>query len=942
MKKLLLIVLIFLIMGAASAHDDLNGTDSILKDSEYNSDISDDELEVEQNSYIPVSVDADEAWSLKVYMDRQSSPVNDELINVTDDQIDIPTAVMVNGEEVSLGLGKHDIVYEFKFTNTTSVYKPEVTISDSGLSFNFKFLRTTKNPQNSIYRFTSQFTIVEATDPIVTVLNLEDIEIISSDTLFFAVNGIDDGKVTMYLDDEFFTSLYVDEKDFEEEIDTSKLLIGSYNLSFIVESGKLYGEYNINGDTSPSTVNINFNKKSKGKTPARYTAIINTVLNVRDFPEQNLIYIDAPPVDITYTRGIPIYLEGNDAADLKVFIDGEKVYDSQVQFLWTNAIYIPTKDSSGNFFNQGVHNLSFEFTPTDRYSSYDPEVSKYSNALTFIFRDSVDTTTFLNEKYIINTTLNIRENTEFIPITTQDSVTIIRTNDINLKIENINYPYNLTVFVDDVEIYDARTTENIISIKTFTPRQSIEETNERDIQSGNHKLRFEFKDLYDYDVDAEFKDNILYFRFNQKNTNTNKFNYQLNTTLKVTEKQKTVHILNVKNNTYFDDTELSVKMDTYNPENKNDWDDDDVEIPIGTQDVGIIISDENGVVYTGDDLINVYRYQKWNHDFENEKLLKAGIYTMKIINLADNTYDTVKFEVKKAKRVFTKKYSSDDFNVLFTIDFSSCSGDLNSMFYITLDNKEKSFNVKKSASNKKEVLFTDIDPGEYTATFTLKGNGIYRDVTLKSKVTVKKETPEITSRKNTANGISVTVDIPESKTGGVLIVSAGGVEKKYTVNKDTKHITADFSNLKSGTYKVKIEFQGNERYTSKTITDSIEITHYFPSPAKQTPVKVKTPPKGVGNNTGGTGTGSGDGNVPGNGNGTYNGKIFLNAKGVNGDMGSQGSGHGEAAKSYEVNKVLKKIDESSNTFLILLLITLGLLVISFIYERREDKDSEEY
>ena len=37
-------------------------------------------------------------------------------------------------------------------------------------------------------------------------------------------------------------------------------------------------------------------------------------------------------------------------------------------------------------------------------------------------------------------------------------------------------------------------------------------------------------------------------------------------------------------------------------------------------------------------------------------------------------------------------------------------------FAVTLDGKEKTISVKKSSSGKKEVLFTDIDPGTYTAT----------------------------------------------------------------------------------------------------------------------------------------------------------------------------------------------------------------------------------
>lgn len=64
MRKLLLIILIFLIMGAVSAHDDLNSTaNPLLKDAEYNSNINNDDetLVVEENDYIPVGVSADEA-----------------------------------------------------------------------------------------------------------------------------------------------------------------------------------------------------------------------------------------------------------------------------------------------------------------------------------------------------------------------------------------------------------------------------------------------------------------------------------------------------------------------------------------------------------------------------------------------------------------------------------------------------------------------------------------------------------------------------------------------------------------------------------------------------------------------------------------------------------------------------------------------------------------
>lgn len=952
MKKLFLIVLVFLIIGSVSAQEDFNATDdSLLKDAQYFADVDDDDgiLEVEQGNYIPVEVNVDEAWSLNVYMDRQSSAINGEYNNITDNQIDVPTAVMKNGDETPLNTGRHLVVYEFKFTNTTSVYRPVAYVSDSSVHFNFNFLKTNPNPQNVTYRFNSQVNILKATEPVSAEFDLDDINITYSDTMFFNLKGLSSAKVSMYLDDEYYTSFEIDENPYEEEIDTSKLAIGSYNLVFIVETDNVRADYNITGDTSNSEVNIKYTRTKILKTPNKYVTVFNTTLNIKDLPDLKPIYVDAPEVSIDYTRSIPIRFEGEGAGNVTAYIDGEKVYDNSILLSWKNTVYVPSKNDDGDFFKVGSHDLSFEFILDDKYARFKPKVSYYDNILVFDFSQSKESGAFLNDKYVINTKLNINDkNTDYTTIDCTDKVTIVHTNDINLKINGLSDLYNLTVFVDDVELYDESTKDNAISVKTFLERTSIEETNERDIQVGNHKLRFEFTSTRNCDVSAEFKNNALEFNFNPTDSIIRPAGvfYQLNTSLIVKEKSKTVHILKVKNYTYFDDTEFLVKMDLYKPEDEDDWEDDDVENPIGTQDVGIIVLKDGKIVYKGDYLMNLYKSNQLNYEFENENLPKAGIYTMKIINLADNTYDTASFEVKKANRVFNKKYSSDDFNVEFTLDFSPCRDDLNDPFTITLDDKEKTIQAKKgSGKTKREVLFEDIDPGTYTATFTLKGNGIYNTVTLKSKVTVKKENPTIKSQSN-GNKLELTVDIPKSKSDAVLIVSAGGVEKKFTVNKNTKHLTVEFNELGSGTYDVDINFKGNERYNSKTLDNSLHISstskHDTPEPATSqddNDEPDKTDANGVGNNTGGIGTGSGDSNVTGSGNGTYNGKISLNAKGSNGDLGSQGSGHSDGVKSYEITKSIIKND-TVNYLLIFLIIALALLFISFIYERRDDEEEE--
>jgi uncharacterized protein YcfL len=62
MKKLLLIVLIFLLIGAVSAQENMTDTsDSLLQDKEYNIKIDDSDgmLVVEENDNIPVEVNVE-------------------------------------------------------------------------------------------------------------------------------------------------------------------------------------------------------------------------------------------------------------------------------------------------------------------------------------------------------------------------------------------------------------------------------------------------------------------------------------------------------------------------------------------------------------------------------------------------------------------------------------------------------------------------------------------------------------------------------------------------------------------------------------------------------------------------------------------------------------------------------------------------------------------
>ena len=101
----------------------------------------------------------------------------------------------------------------------------------------------------------------------------------------------------------------------------------------------------------------------------------------------------------------------------------------------------------------------------EKYARFKPDIYLSDNVFYFNFFEFVESSTYLNDKYIITTTLNIKDkNTGIVEIDSDDTVTITRTNDINIEIDGLNEAINLTVYVDDVELYDENTRENSIAV----------------------------------------------------------------------------------------------------------------------------------------------------------------------------------------------------------------------------------------------------------------------------------------------------------------------------------------------------------------------------------------------------------------------------------------------------------------------------------------------
>ena len=173
-----------------------------------------------------------------------------------------------------------------------------------------------------------------------------------------------------------------------------------------------------------------------------------------------------------------------------------------------------------------------------------------------------------------------------INITYSDNVTI------TFEYENVYLKY-FNIFIDGKEMsyeyYD-----NIINVPTYFPYAFI--YNEKNnIQPGNHTIRIEFT-FYEsyYQISAHYS-NITYFKFFENDEinygSETTFIYEVN--LNIAEKEKTIHITDAINESYDDGGFIKIKLDEY----------DYTPFEDNFHEIGIIITNENGVIDKTDDFL---------------------------------------------------------------------------------------------------------------------------------------------------------------------------------------------------------------------------------------------------------------------------------------------------------------------------------------------------
>ena len=152
-------------------------------------------------------------------------------------------------------------------------------------------------------------------------------------------------------------------------------------------------------------------------------------------------------------------------------------------------------------------------------------------------------------------------------------------------------------------------------------------------------------------------------------------------------------------------------------------------------DIGIIITDENGIVFkdidylylnmTAEDILYIYDYLDY---------LNVGRYSITVINLKDGTNDTSEFEIYPIEIPFESYEMNDLFDIIidFWIGYSEYS-DLT----ITLNDKTKTIKIgnfyefkddgddDENEGDDYEIIFKNCKPGKYELNIYHSGNENY-------------------------------------------------------------------------------------------------------------------------------------------------------------------------------------------------------------------------
>ncbi len=975
-KIAFLVLIIFLCVGCASAHD-TNQTDACKEDNLTDREIlQEPPVYEEHNITCDVNLTINNNESIKIDMGRYES--NNTTVSVynyssltvyIDNELVFHRSFNPNNhytfnipiDEGNLTTEKHNIQFELKIKDTFKKSTPKINLENNILHLTFNESTILDKKKNYLYRYNSTFTVNKKPKPIITIINLteEEINITYSQSISFIVNGSDFGEINLIISNKTFDTYYYDKTPFFEEISTlinyesadiKYLNIGRYDVvfEFIMENSNVTYQPVFKKINSTSVFEF---KKAETTDYSqdhiyRFNLILNIIDNIKETIKINNSDIDS--INIFYMDYFPIV--SSKFSKLKVYIDNKLVFDGNN---WQSPINYIKSYCQQDYIPVGSHNIKFELIQENTYTKYDVKLMDINAFLYFEFSE-VEQSDYLHDyTYVTNLTLNILEKPVYIEKTIEDisgelsNLTINRTDKIHVFYQGSKEAL-MKVFVDDKEIY--RSTVNYMGelfIDTFIPSISVNLENPLDIGEGQHDLRFEFH-ILDEDCylipEVYIADSALHFRFYTTYHLSSPVNYlcTFNTTLNVLEIDKTITILKVINRTY--DLKSIVLLN----------------LSEGDDDIGVILSNENGTAYKYDD----YIYLEENgtailtlelYGDEGYDIINVGLYNITIINFNDGTYDTALVKILKADMKVEEYESYEKFKVIFTVN--PIYAPENMISTITLDGKTKKINKywyfdDDSMESEEDIIFDNLIPGEYIVHFHYYYDINYNSIKYSKKITIQKEDSDLHADyeiKDDSIEFKIYPGIEGSS--NILTVKIGDIVKTIAIKEDTDYVNVTFENLKSGLYDAIIESPENEKYLSSKLNISFEITYVNPDPPEDEAIENSSSPQpqnitipvpvfnNIANSTSPLSTGGNPKSAASNYNHNTIKKAEINNHGnyqANLDQNTAENSVDNSVKSYEILKSPSKIIKNDSYLFLILAILILVLIIFKSYNNHEE------
>ena len=795
-----MILIVFILIGCVSADENTTIDNDININENYTITVEENEsIEIEVDSQVEgnmdVSIDGEAIYSAKLH------------------------SYFTNSREIktnNLNVGYHNIQFKFTFKNN---YTPEIYCNENMLYFDFTNLSQNNTVTNFTYTFNTTLNIVKKMEIITKTENISQIDINYANFIPISINSSSEGQLNVYIDNEL-----VKVHEFRKGITLNRIESSYYNYfsdDFYIEAGIHNISYEFEFKNTNLTYSIDsyiINKtqyftihSSDCENPHHSKICLKGLLNITPKKRE---YIEiknegAQLINTTYSYYLPVNIDFDSNFKLVVYVDGEEIYNEYIFSFFSKEHLIKTKIND-TYISPGKHNITFNIIFENENVKYQIRAYEKNSKIFFKIEESEELEDTQDCIYYFNTTLNINEKKEVnatkisdINITYSDNVTIV------FEYENIYLNY-FSIFIDGKEMsyeyYD-----NIINIQTYFPYAFI--YNEKsNIKPGNHTIRFEFN-FYEsyYQISSQYL-NITHIKFFENDElnygNGTTFIYEAN--LNIGEKEKTIHITDVINESYDDGGFIKIKLDEYNY----------IPIEDNYYEIGVIITNENGVIDKTNDFL-IYDENGtglyYPYNYKLDAALDAGKYNITIINLKDGTKDTCEFTVKKADIWFYTYYTTEYFNVMIEIDTDLY---FDTTLIVTLDNVCDIVEMN-SSQEYYSVMFTNLIPNTYTATFYAKGNNNYNDLINTTEIILDKQEAYL-NEEHEVIGDEVIFNITNEAFEDITItITIGDMVKTVDNNEEYENIV--FKNLKNGKYEAVIEFEGNRKYYPHKFTTQFEI-----------------------------------------------------------------------------------------------------------------------